>query len=331
MIGRRNLVTLLGGAAAASALRPLPSSAQQRALPVLGFLHAGSPEPNALSTLAFRQGLSGAGQVEGRDLTIDYRWADDDMTRLAEMAADLVRRKVAVIATLGGTAPPLAAKAATTTIPIVFGMGGDPVQLGLVASLARPGGNVTGINYMSGELGGKRLALLHEFLPQAVRVALLVNPDAAILRTEIADFEEAASAIGRDAEILLARTHREIDAAFSTLVQKQVDALIVSPDALFVNRRVQITTLAARHAVPAIYAFREYALAGGLMSYGASRTDQARQTGKYAARILAGTKPSELPVMRATRFEFVLNLQTARTLGLEVPATLLARADEVIE
>jgi ABC-type uncharacterized transport system substrate-binding protein len=325
---RRDFITLLGGTAAAA--WPLTAGAQQP-MPVIGFLHAGSPEPAATNVASFRRGLSETGYVEGRNVTIEYRWAQDDAARLAEGAADLVRRRVAVIATLGGTAPPLAAKAATTTIPIVFGMGGDPVRIGLVAGLNRPGGNITGVNFMSGELGGKRLAIMHELLSRAARFGLLVNPDAALAATEATDARVAASAIGRDIEVVTAATPRDIDSAFARFMQTRIDALLVSPDALFFNRRVQIVTLSARHVLPAIFAFREYAAAGGLMSYGASLMEQARQTGVYTGRILKGEKPLDMPVLRASKFEFVLNLQTAKTLGLDVPPTLLARADEVIE
>ena len=328
MIGRREFITLLGGATVAW---PMAARAQQSAMPVIGFVHAGSPEPATQLVASFRRGLSEAGFVEGRNITIEYRWGHDDPTRLTEGVADLVRRQVAVITTLGGTAPPLAASAATATIPIVFGMGGDPVQIGLVSSLNRPGGNVTGVNFMSGELGGKRLTLLHELLPRAERFGVLVNPNAAIVATEIADTRAAASVIGLDIEVDAAATRQDIDAAITRLGQRRIDALLISPDALFLNRRVQIVTLSVRHVLPTIFAFREYAEAGGLMSYGASLLEQSRQTGVYTGRILKGERPSDLPVLRATKFELVINLQTATVLGLDVPPMLLGRADEVIE
>ena len=329
---RRDFVTLLGGAAAGSSLLwPLAARAQQPALPVIGFLSSGSPAARAPLVAAFHKGLSESGYVEGRNVTIEYRWAQNDDAQLLELASDLVHRQVAVIATLGGTPPPLAAKAATTRIPIVFGMGGDPLQLGLVASLNRPGGNVTGVNYISTELEEKRLGLLYELLPQAARFAFLVNLNDAASKSQITDVYSAASVIGRQIEVLTASTNHDIDTAFSSLVQKRTDALMVSSNPLFMTHRVQVTARAAHHAVPTIYAFREFAESGGLMSYGASLMDQARQTGIYTARILKGEKPADLPILRATKFEFVINLKTAKTLGLDIPPMLLARVDEVIE
>ena len=323
---RRDFMTLLGGTAAAW---PLAARAQQ-AMPVVGFLHSGSPEATAFVVAPFRQGLSEAGYVEGRDVKIEYRWAYDNNDRLPELAADLVRRRVAVIATPNGTPAALAAKAATMTTPIVFQIAGDPVQIGLVDSLNRPGGNVTGVTSMNVEIGAKRLGLLHELLPAAKRFAVLVNPN-----NPGSDMSKvvqmAASGIGRQIETLTATTNREIDTAFATLLQKGAEALLTSPDAFFIIRRVQIVTLAARHAVPAMYHVRDFTDVGGLMSYTTSLAELFRQTGTYTGRILKGEKPAVMPVMQPTKFEFVINLQTARTLGIEVPPSLLALADEVIE
>jgi putative ABC transport system substrate-binding protein len=325
---RREFITLLGGAAAAW---PRAARAQQPTMPVVGYLYAGSPEPTAHLVAAFRKGLGEVGYVEGQNVAVEFRWTHNDNNRLPELAADLVRRRVAVIATPGSIATALAAKAATATIPIVFSAGADPVQAGLVASLNRPGGNITGVLTMNNEIGAKRLGLLHELLPGAARFAVLVNPSNPTAESTIADAQAAASTIGRQIEVLTASTNRDIDAAFAILMQKRVDALLVVPDPLFVNRRVQLQSLATRHAVPAIYSVRENVEAGGLMSYGSSLTDLFRQNGIYVGRILRGEKPTDLPVMRATRFEFVINLQTARLLGIDIPATLLAIADEVIE
>jgi putative ABC transport system substrate-binding protein len=325
MIKRRDFITLLGGAAA----WPVAARAQQPTLPVIGYLSLGSPGQSDAVVAAFRKGLSEMGYVEGRNLAIEFRWAQNDFGRLPELAADLVRRRVAVIAAVG-TAGPLAAKALTGTIPIVFSIGYDPVQAGLVPSLNRPGGNTTGIAFMMLELGAKRLGLLHELLPSAQRFAVLVNPGNPTAATMIPDLR-AAAAIGREIEVFYAGTSAEIDAAFATLVQKRADALLVSPQTLFANRRAQILGLAARRAVPAIYGNRADVEAGGLMSYGPILSDSFRQFGIYAGRILKGETPGELPVMRATKFELVINLQTAKLLGIEVPPTLLAIADDVIE
>jgi putative ABC transport system substrate-binding protein len=325
---RREFVTLLGGSAAAW---PLAAHAQQPAMPVIGFLFGGSPEASANFVAAFRNGLGEAGYVEGQNVAIEYLWTHNDNDRLSELAADLVRRRVAVIVTPNLIAAALAAKAATATIPIVFGGGFDPVQAGLVASLNQPGGNVTGISFMSVETGGKRLGLLHELLPGAARFAMLVNPTNPNAEPNITEARAAASVIGRQIEVLAASTNRDIDTAFGSLVQKQADALLVSPEPLFTTRRVQLVTLAARHAVPTIYYIREFAEIGGLMSYGPNVADQYRQVGVYSGRILKGEKPGDLPILRPTKFEFVINLQTAKTLGLEVSPMLLARADEVIE
>jgi ABC-type uncharacterized transport system substrate-binding protein len=328
-VRRREFITLLGGAAAAW---PLPARAQQPAVPVIGFLHSASAAAYAHLVAAFHKGLSEAGYSEGQNVAIEYRWSEGHNERLPALAAELVRRQVAVIVTPGSTAATLAAKAATPTIPIVFLSAVDPVKTGLVASLNRPGGNVTGVSDIGVELAAKRLGLLHELLPGAARFALLVNPDnPGITEAFVAEAQTAASAIGRQIEVVTASTNGDIDRAFATLVNKRADAFLVSTDALFVTRRVQLVTLAARHAVPAMYFRREFAEAGGLMSYGSNLADQFRQNGIYAGRILKGEKPAEMPVQLPTKFEFVVNLQTAKLLGLEVPLTLLARADEVIE
>jgi ABC-type uncharacterized transport system substrate-binding protein len=326
---RRHFITLLAGAAA----WPLAARAQPATMPIVGVLHAGVPEANVLAMTAFRKGLSETGYVDGQNVAIEYRWAHNDSTRLPELAADLVRRRVAAIATPIGTVAALAAKAATTTIPIVFAAGADPVQAGLVGSLNRPGGNMTGIVNLNVDLGAKRLGLLHELKPDAARIALIVNPGSPIAtETTIKDVQLAASTIGRHIEVFRAGTNREIDAAFARLVQGRAEALLVSgADPLFVDRRVQFATLAARHVMPSIFAAREFAEVGGLMSYGASNLDRYRQVGIYTGRVLKGERPADLPVARATKFELVINLQTARALGIEVPPTLLARADEVIE
>jgi putative ABC transport system substrate-binding protein len=323
---RRDLITLLGGAAAAW---PIAARAQQ-AMPVVGYLYQGSPETSEYVLTAFRKGLADAGYFKGRNVTIEYRFAHDQPDRLPELAADLVRRRVAVIATPSSTVAALAARAATATIPIVFQFPGDPVQAGIVASLNRPGGNITGINSMNTELMPKRLGLLRELVPKAQRLGALINP-AALADSQITVLQTAAAELGLPIDILTTRTSREIDAAFETLVQKRTDALLVSTAPLFIERRVQLITLAARHAMPTIYGAREQAEAGGLMSYGTNLTDQYRQAGVYVGRILKGEKPADLPVIRASKFEFIINLQTARTLRIEVPQTLLAIADEVIE
>jgi putative ABC transport system substrate-binding protein len=328
-IGRRQFITLLGGAAAAW---PSAARGQQPATPVIGFLHSASAAAFADFVAAFRKGLMEVGYVEGENVAIEYRWGEGHNERLSALAAELVRQRVDVIVTPVSTAATLAAKAATTTIPIVFVIGADPVKIGLVASLHRPGGNATGISDVGVELGAKRLGLLKELLPAAVRFAVLVNPaNPFITEPFVTELQTAASAIGQQIEVVTASTNSDIDEAFATLLKKRTDAFLISPEALFVTRRVQLVTLAARHALPALYHRREFTDAGGLMSYGSDLKDQFRQTGIYAGRILKGEKPAEMPVQLPTKFEFVLNLQAAKTLGLEVPSTLLARADEVIE
>ena len=308
-----------------------PAQAQQP-MPVIGFLDPRSPDTLADRLRAFRQGLKDTGYVEGENVAIEYRWAENQLDRLPALAADLVRRRVAVIATNGGAAAAFAAKAATTTIPIVFMAGEDPVRLGLVASLARPGGNLTGVNLVISELTAKRLELLRELVPRASRVAVLVNPaNTANTETTVRDVKAAARAMGLQIQVLSASTSREIEAAFATFVRERPDALFVGNDAFFTSRRVQLVHLATRHAIPATYTVRDFAEAGGLMSYGVNITDAFRQVGVYVGRILKGAKPADLPVVQSSKFELVINLQTARLLGLDVPPALLARADEVIE
>ena len=325
---RREFIALLSGATAAW---PLAARAQQPAIPVVGYLHIGSFAELRERVASFQRGLKELGFVEGQNVAIEYRWADNQVDRLPELAADLIRRGVAVIAAPAGGDTASVVKGLTKTIPIVFSTGVDPVQTGLVRSLNQPGGNVTGIADVAVGVVGKRLEILHELLPEAARFALLVNPGLTSGKTTIAEMESAAAAIGKQIEILSAATNRDIDAAFASFAQKRADALLVAPQALFSTRRVQLVTLAARHAVPAIYHQREFVEVGGLMSYGSSITDRERLLGVYTGRILKGEKPTDLPVMRAVKFEFIINLQTAKTIGLDVPPTLVARADEVIE
>jgi ABC-type uncharacterized transport system substrate-binding protein len=324
---RRHFITLLGGAAA----WPLAARAQQSMMPAIGFIDPRSPEAITDRLRGFRQGLKEAGFVEGENVTIAYRWAENQLDRLPELVADLVRRQVAVLAT-GGAPAAFAAKAATTTVPVVFLMGDDPVRVGLVASLARPGGNLTGINLFIAELATKRLGLLRELVPGASRIAVLVNPaDRALTENQLAELKAAAPAIGLQIQVFSANTSREIDAALDAMGRERPDALFVAATPFLNGRGVQLAQLAAFHRLPATYALREIAQAGGLMSYGASVVDGFRQLGIYTGRILKGAKPADLPVVQSSKFELVINHNTARMLGLTVPDTLLARADEVIE
>ena len=324
---RRELLLLLGGAMTA----PRVLRAQQKAIPVIGFLSSVSPGPLAGFVSAFRQGLSEAGYVEGQNLAIEYRWAEGRYDRLPGLAAELVGRTVDAIVTSGGTVSARAAKNATSTIPIVSVFGGDPVADGLVASFARPGGNLTGLSILVRELMPKRLELLAEMVPQAGTIALLVNPSNPNAERIIREVQEAARAKGVQLHVLKAGTEGEIDAAFASLVQLQAGALVVDPDGFFSSRREQLVALASRHVVPAIYAHRQFVAAGGLISYGIDDIPPARQVGIYAGKILKGAKPADLPVEQPTTFELVVNLKTAKTLGLTVPQLILARADEVIE
>ena len=326
---RREFITLLGGAVAGW---PLSARAQQLAIPVIGFLDPRSLEGLTERLRGLRQGLKETGYVEGENVTIEYRWAENQLDRLPELAADLVRRQAAVIVASGGRDATLAAKAETTTIPIVFLTGEDPVRLGLVASLARPAGNLTGINFLNTELATKRLELLRELVPGAKRVAVLVNPvDTTNTDSTLRAIEPAARAIGLQIQVLTASISREIDAAFATIERDRSDAVFVGQTAFLNSRRVQLAQLAARHMVPASYSGREFIEVGGLMSYGSDIADAYRQVGIYAGRILKGAKPADLPVVQANKFELVINAQTARMLGLTVPPSLLARADEVVE
>jgi putative ABC transport system substrate-binding protein len=324
---RREFVGLLGGAAA----WPLTARAQQPAMPVIGWLNTTSAQGYAAQLAAFRQGLQQAGFVEGRGVAIEYRWGDDQYDRLPAMAADLVRRRVTVIAAGGGPAT-TAAKAATTTIPIVFSGGFDPVAIGLVASLNRPGGNLTGVTTLGSQVGPKRLELLHELVPTATIIALLVSPAARTAETQTSDMQAAARSLGLELQVLNASAERDFDSVFSTLLQRRAGGLVISNSGLFLSRSEQLAALAIRHAVPTIFEFREFAAAGGLMSYGGDTNATGYlQVGIYTGRILKGEKPANLPVQQATKVELVINLKTAKTLGLTVPASLLTRADEVIE
>jgi putative tryptophan/tyrosine transport system substrate-binding protein len=322
---RRDFITLLGGVAA----WPLAARAQQ--VPVIGFLSPGFPEPSSFLVTAFREGLKEASYVEGQNVTIEYRWAKGQYDQLQTLAADFVRRQVAVIAATGGTISAQAAKAATATIPIVFNVGDDPIKSGLIVSFNRPGGNLTGVNTQSPALEPKRLGLLRELVPQAAIVAVLLNPTNPDADLQSRDLQVAATAIGQQLRIFNASSEGDLDAAFAALVQQRADALLVGNDVFFTNRREQIVALAARHAVPTIYAFRQFAESGGLMSYSTNLVEVYRQVGLYVGRILKGEKPADLPVVQPTKFELVINLKTAKTLGIKISDNLLSLADEVIE
>jgi len=326
-IRRRDFITLLGGASAAL---PMAARAQQPAMPVVGYL-ASSTETFDDNWSAFLKGLGQAGYNAGKNVAIEYRWAGNHVDRLPELAADLVHRRVAVIYVTGGTLAVLAAKSATTTIPIIFTAGGDPVQRGIVSSLNRPGGNLTGTVILNSQVAAKRLGLLHELLPRATSFAMLVDSSAISYDQDIMEARAAASAIGGKIEVFTATTNREVDSVFATLVAKHTDALMLNGGIFFTDRRVQIVTLAARHALPVIYFSRRFAEVGGLMSYGSNAQDQIRQAGVYVGRVIQGAKPADLPVILPTKLELIIDLQTARTIGLDVPPNLIAIADEVIE
>jgi putative tryptophan/tyrosine transport system substrate-binding protein len=327
-MNRRELITLIGGAAT----WPLATRAEQTALPVIGFINGGTADGAARYAAAFRKGLSETGYLEGQNVMVEYHWLEGQYDRAAAVAAVLVDRHVTVIAVPGLTSAALAAKAATRTIPIVFGIGDDPVRLGLVASLARPAGNATGINFFAQEITSKRLGLLHELMPKATRIAVLVNPsNAESTEVTLKEVRETARALGLEIHVLNASTRGEIDAAFAAVARERAEALFVAGDGLFTSRRVQFATLAARDRVPAMYGTRELVEAGGLMSYGTSVSDMFHQVGVYTGRVLKGAKPADLPVLQSTKFEFVINLQTARALGIEVPNSIQLLADELIE
>jgi putative ABC transport system substrate-binding protein len=327
-MNRRAFITLLGGAAA----WPLAADAQQAATPVIGFLSSASADVYAIRLRAFRQGLKEAGYVEGQNVEIEYRWGEGHNDRLPAFAAELVHREVTVIAAAGGTPSALAAKAATATIPIVFGVAVDPVEVGLVASLNRPGGNLTGVTNLNAEVGPKRLELLHELLPAATIIAVLVDPTSPTLAEAfLRDLQAAARALGVRLHVLHATSERDFDAVFATLIQLRASALIIGPGILFVARSEQLAVLAARHAVPTVFQYRPFAAAGGLLSYGSNETEFYRLVGIYAGRILKGEKPADLPVQQSTKVELIINLKTARALSLTIPLPLLGRADEVIE
>jgi putative ABC transport system substrate-binding protein len=328
-VRRRTFISLFGGAAAAL---PVVVRAQQPGTSIVGLVHPGTPEIGARDIAAFRRGLNDTGYIEGQNVTVEYHWLEGQYSRLPALMADLVRRQVTVIAIPGSGPATRAAKAATQTIPIVFGVAGDPVQLGLVASLARPGGNATGVNFLAEEVVAKRLRLLHDLVPNAVRIALLVNPaNAAATENTLRDLHEAAPPMGLQIQVFKATTISEINAVFDTLARERPDGIFVGPDGFFSSRRVQFAILAARERIPATYTQRGYVAAGGLMSYGTDQVDMARQVGVYTSRILKGAKPADLPVLQSTKFEFVINVQTARALGIDVPSGLLSIVDEVIE
>jgi putative tryptophan/tyrosine transport system substrate-binding protein len=326
---RREFIAGLAGAAA----WPVAAWAQQAALPIIGFVNQGSADANARQTAAFRKGLGETGYVEGRNVTIEYHWLEGQYDRLPALMADLIRRpRLAVIATPANTPGAIAAKAATATIPIVFGVGEDPVRHGLVASLARPGGNATGVNFFTTEVVTKRLGLLHELVPKAVRVAVLINTaNVTATETTLRDVQEAAHSIGLQIPVLNASTNHEIDTAFATLARDRADALFVAPNTFFGSRRVQFATLASHYRIPTAYSNRDFVAVGGLMSYGTDNADMFHQVGVYTGSILKGAKPADLPVVQSTKFEFAINLQTAKLLDIQVPETLLATADEVIQ
>jgi ABC-type uncharacterized transport system substrate-binding protein len=325
---RREFIALLGGAAASW---PVATHAQQPAMPVIGFLHSASPAAFGRLVAAFREGLKETGYVEGENIAIEQRWAEGHYDRLPALADDLVQRRVAVIATMGGEGPARAARAATSTIPVTFVLGSDPVQLGLVGSLGRPGGNVTGVVQFTTALESKRLGLLHEMIPQADPIAALVNPTRSVGDAQRAEIEEAAARLGIKVAILTAQSEPELEVALATLTAQQVGALLVAADPFFFSRRQQLVELVARHKVPAMYEFRDFPVSGGLMSYGTDLANAYRENGVYVGRILRGAKPSDLPVMQSTRFEFVINLKAAKALGLSVPNSMQLLADEVIE
>jgi putative ABC transport system substrate-binding protein len=325
---RREFMMLLGGAAVAW---PLVARAQQPAMPVVGFLNSLPPGPAAHLVVAFRQGLSEAGYTESVNVAIEYRWADGQYDRLPAMAADLAGRRVAVIVASGGEPAGLAAKAATSTIPIVFAIGGDPVKVGLVASLNRPGANITGVTLLTNSLEAKRLGLLRELVPNATTLAMLVNPTFPTAEAQVRDAQVAARSFGQQIHVLNVSNERDFDAVFASLAQLRADALLVSSDPFLNSRRDKIVARVAQQALPAIYEWREFAAAGGLMSYGTSLSDTYRQVGVYTGRVLKGEKPADMPVIQPTKFEFVINLKTAKTLGLTLPSGLLSIADEVIE
>jgi ABC-type uncharacterized transport system substrate-binding protein len=325
---RRQFITLLGGAAAAW---PLAARAQQPAMPAIGYLHSAASDAFAHSVEAFRKGLNEAGYTVGQNVAIEYRWADGHFDRLPELAADLVRRQVAVLVAQGGATAAVAAKAATATIPIVFSSGGDPVALGLVASLSHPGGNATGVNLLTSMLVSKRLEILHQVMPGAKVVAVLINPNNATAPEQLKDLEDGARALAVQPKVFNAGSAAEIDAAFAAMAQARISAIVFAADPTFLDQRRQLVDLAARYKIPAIFEWRDHAEAGGLMSYGTSLADAYRQVGRYTGRILKGEKPADLPVVQSTKVELVINLKTAKALGIEFPLSLLGRADEVIE